>query len=145
MSIDCRFKLCSHGFVWVEHNSDVGAHDLGGEVLLEDSSDDSSVSVGSDNRAPSDSKSGVVDGVLGLIDECHSLAHVEPCAGDVVAVLDGQQSEVSVLTGLASSESSEHSLLIQSHGLRLVVHFLLGRLDFLHHSFFFNNDYKKHN
>jgi hypothetical protein len=44
---------------------------------------------------------------------------------------------VRTLSGLSSSESGENSLLIESNWLTLLVHLLLGRLDFLCHSSLF--------
>jgi hypothetical protein len=130
----------SHASVWVEHDSDGGSHGSCWEVLGETSSDSTVVAVGVDDSAPHNSKSSIVDGVAGLVNVGHSPALVEPGTGDVVAVLDGEQSLAGSGEGLGSSEAGEDGLLVQSHGLGLVdtpSSFFLGRLDFLCHSSLF--------
>ena len=94
------------------------------------------MSVGVDNLTPSNSVSSIVDGVSNLVDISNSLSEVEFGASQVLTVFDGQQSFVLSLSGLTSSVSSENSLLVKSHWLRLVVCLILGRLDFLCHSSF---------
>lgn len=137
ISITGRLKTCSHSFVWVEHNSDGGSHGLWWKIFKELGSNCSSVSVSVDNLAPSDSVSSIVDSVFGLVDVSNSFTEVPSGSSLVLAVLDGEQSLVRSLSGLSSSESGEDSFLIKSHRLGLVVHLLLGRLDFLWHSSFF--------
>lgn len=95
------------------------------------------MSVSVDNSSPSNSKSSIVDSVLGLIDVGDSLSLVPSGSSDVLAVLDVKQSFVRSLSGLSSSESGEHSFLVKSHRLGLVVLLLLDRLDFLCHSSLF--------
>jgi len=70
-------KTSSHGFVWVEHHSDVGSHSLSWEVLSETGSNGTGVSVGSDNFTPHNSVSSIVHGVLALEDVSTSFSHIE--------------------------------------------------------------------
>ena len=89
--------IFSDGFVWVEHDSDFGAHGSCWEILSEGDSDSTEVSVSLDNSTPVNSESGVVDGVLCSEDVCDSLSEIESSSGQVVAVLDGNQSLTTVL------------------------------------------------
>lgn len=130
-------KECSHGLVWVEHNSDSGSDGSWWKVLSERSSDGTGVSVGVDDLTPHDSISSVVHGVLGLEDIGNSLSLVESGTSDIGAVLDGKKSLVGVLTSSTSSESGESSFLIKSDWLGLVIILLLGGFDFLWHSSLF--------
>ena len=90
--------IFSYGFVWVEHDSDFGAHGSWWEVLSEGDSDSTEVSVGLDNSTPVNSESGVVHGVLSSEDVCDSLSEIESSSGQIVAVLDGNQSLTTVLS-----------------------------------------------
>lgn len=128
----------SYGFVWVEHDSDIGSHGSWREVSGKASSDHSVVAVSVDDSAPSHSKSGVVHGVLDFENIGDSLAQVPSGAGEVFAVLDVQQGLVTLLSCSCSSKAGEDSFLVKSDWLSLVIILsFLGRLDFLCHSSLF--------
>ena len=127
---------CSHGLVWVEHDSDGGSHGSWWEVLGEVTSHSTGMSVGSDDLSPLDSISSVVYGVLGLVDVGNSLSEVPSGSSKIGTVLNVNDSLLLALGGLSSSESGEHSLLVQSDWLGLVVRLLLGGFDFLCHLLF---------
>ena len=102
----------SYGFVWVEHNSDVGSDGASGDVGVELDSNHTGRSVGVHNLTPGDSISGVVGDVLDLVNVGNSLSHVPFGGGLILAVLDDDQSLVFPLMGSSSSETSEDSLLV---------------------------------
>lgn len=102
----------SDGFVWVEHNSDVGSNGASGDVLEELNSDHTSGSVGVHNSTPLDSISGVVGDVLDLENIGNSLTHVPLGVSLRLAVLDLNQSLVFPLMGSGSSETGEDCLLV---------------------------------
>ena len=108
------FKRYSDGSVGVEHNSELCAHGLGGEICMELCSYCSAVSVSFDNSAPDDSKSGVVLGLLCLVDVGYSLAEVEASILLINHTLDLEKSELFMLGGLSSLEAGEHSLGVES-------------------------------
>jgi len=66
----------SDSFVWVEHNSDVGTDGTSSDVGVELDSNHTGSSVGVHNLTPGDSISGVVGGVLDLVNVGDSLSHV---------------------------------------------------------------------
>ena len=94
-------------FVWVEHDSNFGAHGSWWQVFLEVDSDGSGVSVSVDYGTPMNSEFGVVDGVLASEDISDSSSEVESGTGLISAVLNVDDSLALVLSGLSSSESSE--------------------------------------
>ena len=104
------------------------------------------MSVGVDDLTPAHSESSVVYGVLGFEDVSHSLAEIPLGTSFVVAVSNGDQSLAVVLGGLSSSESGEHSLLVESHGLGLMMYLVLG-CHFLGHCslFVINNTHLSQN
>ena len=116
-----RTSNYSHGSVWVEHDSHLGAHGSWWQVSSERDSDGSVVSVSVDDSTPVNSESGVVHGVLCSEDVRDSSSEIEPGPSFVVAVLDGNQCLCTVLGGPWSSESSEDTVLVESHWLGLVV------------------------
>ena len=137
-----RHRECSHSLVWVEHDSNLGSNGSWWHVLGEVNSDLALVTVCLDDGSPHNSISSVVYGVLALENIGNSLTHVPSGTGDIVAVLDSDQSLVFSLSGFSSSESSKGCFLIKSHWLSFVIDLLLGSFDFLCHYFSFcNNDY----
>ena len=127
-SVCFRTSNYSHGFVWVEHDSHLSSHGSWWQVLSEVDSDGSMVSMGVDAGTPVNSESGVVHGVLSSEDVSDSSSKIESGSGFIVAVLDCNQCLTTVLGGLRSSESSEDTVLIESHRLGLLM--LLFVLDF---------------
>ena len=109
-----KISLRSDGSVGVEHDSEGGAHSSGGEVLGEGGADESVVAVSLDDLAPDGSELGVVSDGLALVDVGDSLAKVKACVLLLIHALHLQQSELLVLSALASLESGEHSLGVQS-------------------------------
>ena len=67
-----------------------------------------------DDSAPDGSESGVVDGVLGLVDVSDSLSEVEGSVFLIIHTLDLEKSELFMLGGNSSFETSEHCLGVQS-------------------------------
>ena len=94
-----RTSNYSHGFVWVKHDSNLGAHGSWWQVLLEVNSDSSVVSMCVDDSAPVNSEFGVVHGVLSSEDVRDSSSKIESSSGFIVAVLDCNQSLAFVLGG----------------------------------------------
>merc|ERR1740130_2099268 len=114
---DCETLLSkrpyrSDGFVWVEHNSDVGTNSASSDVGSELNSDHTGSSVGVHNFTPLNSISGVVSDVLNLENIGNSLSHVPFGVGLGFAVLDFDQSLVFPLMASGSSETGEDSLLV---------------------------------
>jgi hypothetical protein len=106
----------SNESVGVEHNSEGSAHSSWGKILLEMSSNSASVSVRSNDGSPHNSVSCVVFQALCLEDVSNSLAIVKACVFPVLETLNSKESLLLILSGLASSETSEDSSLIQSTG-----------------------------
>ena len=130
--------MISHRVVWVEHDSEGGSHGSWWEVSGKTSSHHTLGTVSIDDSAPLHSESGVVHGVLHFIDISDSLAQVPSGAGEILAVLNGEQCLATLLSGFSSSEAGEDSFLVKSDWLSLVViSSFLGRLDFLCHSSLF--------
>ena len=102
----------SDSFVWVEHNSDVGTDGASSDVGVELDSNHTGGSVGVHDLTPHDSISGVVGGVLDLVNVGDSLSHVPLGRGFILAVLDDNQSLVLPLMGSGSSETGEDTLLV---------------------------------
>jgi len=94
-----RTSNYSHGFVWVEHDSHLGAHGSWWQVSSERDSDGSVVSMCVDDSAPVNSEFGVVHGVLSSEDVRDSSSKIEPGSGFIVAVLDCNQCLATVLGG----------------------------------------------
>ena len=69
------------------------------------------------DSSPDNSESCVVLDTLALIDESDLLSKVKACVFLVVDTLDLEQSELFMLSGLASFESDESSLVVQSKQL----------------------------
>tara|TARA_B110000238_G_C15982287_1_gene376543 strand:+ start:385 stop:864 length:480 start_codon:yes stop_codon:yes gene_type:complete len=108
-------------FVWVEHDSNFGAHGSWWQVFLEVDSDGSDVSVSVDDGTPMNSEFGVVDGVLSSEDISDSSSEVESGTSLITAVLDVDDSLALVLRGLSSSESSKETVLVESDWLSFVI------------------------
>ena len=107
-------KRISDLLVGVQHDSDAGAHGPGGEVLDESGADEAALSVGGGDLAPDGL---VVDASLGvalLVNESDALAVVPGAGLAVLAVLDLDESGVLFLGALASLETSEDALCVQS-------------------------------
>jgi len=103
------------------------------------SSDSTLMSVGVNDLSPANSISSVVYGVLCLPDVGHSLSEIPGGSGFIVAVSDGDESLVTILSGFSSSKASEHSILVQSDWLSFMVDLfaLAFGFDFLAHSSLF--------
>lgn len=115
---------------------------MGWKVSSELGSDGSFAAVEGNDLTPASSESSIVDSVFGLVDVTSSLSKVPLCSGAVTNVLDVNQNLIRSLSGLSSSEASEHSFLVESDWLAFVIALLLGRLDFLWHVLSIcNNDY----
>ena len=123
----------SDSFVWIEHNSDSGVGGASRDVLVELDSDHTGGSVGVHNLTPRASVSGVVGGVLDLVNIGNSLTHVPLSIGLRLAVLDSDQSLVLPLMSSRSSETGEHTLLVQSNWLSFLVLFFHSYLSVLCH------------
>ena len=106
--------MCSDGSVGEEHDSEGSSHSSWWKISSELCSNSAVVAVSLDDFTPNGSESGVVFSVLCLVDVSDSLAKVVWSVFLVVHTLDVQQSELFVLSALASLETSEHSLLVQS-------------------------------
>lgn len=105
--------------VGVEHHSESGAHSSGGEVSGELSSNGAVVAVGLDDPAPDRSEFGVVSNTLGLVNISDPLAKVKACVLLIIHTLDLKEGKLLVLSALASLESSEHGLRVQSKWAQL--------------------------
>ena len=106
--------VCSDGSVGEEHNSEGCSHSSWWKIFSELCSNNTVVTVSLDDSAPDSSEFGVVYSALCLVDVSDSFAKVELSVFLVVHALDVQQSELFVLSGLTSLETSEHSLGVQS-------------------------------
>ena len=104
--------------VGIEHNSDLRSEGSGGEVSVEDSSDNSGVSVLLDDLAPPDSVSCVVLQSFGLVDVGDSLSKIVIGVFSLVDALNGEEVLSLVLIPLASLESSEDALSVESAKIR---------------------------
>lgn len=100
--------------VGVEHDADLGTESLGSEVLGELGADETALAVGSSDLAPVAFVVNAGLGVLVLVDESNALAVVEGGGSSVLASLDVDESGVLSLSSLASLESHENSLGVES-------------------------------
>jgi len=87
-----------------------------------------------DDSAPDGSESGIVDGVLGLVDVGNSLSKVEGSVFLVTHTLDFQQSELLLLGGYTTLESSEYCLLVQSKNPKKVSQLIKRRRSQIKHT-----------
>ena len=100
--------------VGVEHHSKSGAHSSRREISGELSSDGSVVAVRLDDSAPDSSELGVISNTLGLVNIRDPLAKVKVCVLLIIHTLDLKKGKLLVLSGLASLESGEHGLGVES-------------------------------
>ena len=100
--------------VGVEHHSESGAHSSGREIFGELSSDGAVVAVRLDDSAPDGSEFGVVSNTLGLVNISDPLAKVKACVLLIIHTLDLEEGKLLVLSGLASLESGEDGLGVES-------------------------------
>ena len=107
-------KRISDLLVGVEHDSNGLAEGSGREVSGELGADDTALSVGGGDLTPDGLVVDASLGVLGSVDESNALAVVPGAGLAVLASLDGHQSGVLSLLSLASLESSENSLGVES-------------------------------
>ena len=117
------YQINSHpsdGSVGVEHDSESGSHGAGREVPGELSADEAVVAVGSSDAAPDDSEFCVVSDALALEDVSDSLAKVEAGVLLIVHTLDLQEGELLRLSALASLESGEDCLGVESKRQRSI-------------------------
>jgi hypothetical protein len=106
----------SDGSVGVEHDSESGAHSAGREVLGELSADKAVVAVGFSDAAPDDSEFCVVSDALALENVSNSLAKVKASGSLLIHTLHLEECELLGLGALASLESDEHGLGVESIG-----------------------------
>ena len=107
-------KRISDLLVGVEHDSNGLAESSGREVFGEPGADNSALAVGSADFAPDGL---VVDAslrVLGSVDESDALSVVPGGGLAVLAALDGDEGSVLSLRSLASLESGENALGVES-------------------------------
>ena len=112
--VSVRSKRISDLLVGVHHDSDGGAEGARWKVLDELGAHKAALSVGGDNLAPD---ALVVDASLlvsGSVDVGNALAVVEGASLAVLAALDGKKSGVLFLSSLASLESEESRLRVES-------------------------------
>ena len=105
---------CSDGSVGEEHDSEGCAHSSWWKISCELCSHCTIVSVSLDDLTPDSSESGVVGGVLCLVNVSDSLSEVVGSVLLIINTLDVEKSELFMLSALASFETSEHCLLVQS-------------------------------
>ena len=104
----------SHRSVGIEHHSKSGTHSSGREILGELSSHGAVVAVSLDDSTPNGSEFGVVSNTLGLVNVSDPLAKVKACVLLVIDTLDLKEGELLVLSALASLETSENGLGVES-------------------------------
>ena len=107
-------KRISDLLVGVEHDSNGLAKGSRREVLGELCADDTALSVGGGDLAPDGLVVEAGLGVLGSVDVSNALAVVPGAGGAVLAALHGNESGVLSLLSLASLESGENSLGVES-------------------------------
>ena len=100
--------------VGVEHHSEASAHSSRGEIFGELSSDGAVVTVRLDDSAPDGSELGVISNTLGLVNVSDPLAKVKACVLLIIHTLDLKEGKLLVLSALASLESGEHGLGVES-------------------------------
>ena len=98
----------------VEHNSDGGAEGAGRKVLDELGANEAALSVRGGNLTPDALVLNVSLGVVLLVDKSDALAVVEGAGAAVLAALNVNKSGVLSLGSLASLESHEDTLLVES-------------------------------
>ncbi len=98
----------------VEHDSDGGAEGAGRKVLDELGANEAALSVRGGNLTPDALVLNVSLGVVLLVDKSDALAVVEGAGAAVLAALNVNKSSVLSLGSLASLESHEDTLLVES-------------------------------